>query len=130
MCALVSEVSYAFWPPEQPPQQQQPGGEGQACLPPLPDAGDADDEAAAQAMRDTLRQWSQRTVHWRDCVAAEERAPLLAALWHRLPPAGQLVCARSAVEQFEVLLAQYSGPRERQRWAQLLGCMQVRRGAA
>ncbi|GIL53318.1 hypothetical protein Vafri_8949, partial [Volvox africanus] len=63
--------------------------------------------------------WAQRTVHWRDCLAAERASPLLQELSPWFAPGRELTAADVACRQFQVLMDMFSGPRERQRWEEL-----------
>ncbi|GLC33618.1 hypothetical protein PLESTM_000092400 [Pleodorina starrii] len=69
--------------------------------------------------------WAQRTVHWRDCLAAERASPLLTELAPWLAPDRELLAADLACRQFQVLMDMFAGPRERQRWQQLQARMTV-----
>jgi hypothetical protein len=60
-----------------------------------------------------------------DCLAAQQQRPLLSELETVLGQDRQLVTSCAAVSQFEILLQQFSGPLERQRWSELLPQLRV-----
>lgn len=60
-----------------------------------------------------------------ECLAAQQQRPLLAELESFLGQDKQLVVSCAGVQQFEILLQQFSGPLERQRWAELLPRLKV-----
>lgn len=62
-----------------------------------------------------LQQWAQQVTHWQDCLAAEQQNPMLPILQPFLDRQ-RLVAAHAAVQQFEKLLEQFGGSKERQRW--------------
>ena len=51
-----------------------------------------------------------------DCVATEKVDPLMPQLMHYLHHNRPIYAAEGAVLQFELLLAQFGGPKERRRW--------------
>lgn len=55
-----------------------------------------------------------------DCLEAQQQRPLLDELEGVVGQGRELVVSCAAVSQFEILLQQFSGPTERQRWSQLL----------
>jgi hypothetical protein len=55
-----------------------------------------------------------------DCLQAQQQRPLLEELEGVVGQGRELVVSCAAVSQFEILLQQFSGPLERQRWSQLL----------
>uniref|UniRef100_A0A383WBF6 DUF1308 domain-containing protein n=1 Tax=Tetradesmus obliquus TaxID=3088 RepID=A0A383WBF6_TETOB len=67
-----------------------------------------------------LQAWAARTVHWRDCLAAQIQQPLLPQLHACLDNSQQLVTSCLAVQQFQALMDMFSGPIEQQRWQELL----------
>ncbi|KAF6260979.1 hypothetical protein COO60DRAFT_1504123 [Scenedesmus sp. NREL 46B-D3] len=72
-----------------------------------------------------LQAWAARTVHWRDCLAAQIQEPLLPQLHACLDNSQQLVASCLAVQQFQALMDMFSGPREQQRWQELLQGLRV-----
>lgn len=64
-------------------------------------------------------QWSQRNVHWRDCLAAERQGRLLDEL-QPLIQGRPLIASAAAVAQFESILQVVGGVNEKARWQQLL----------
>jgi hypothetical protein len=61
-----------------------------------------------------------RLSHSQDCLAAQIQQPLLPQLHACLDNSQQLVTSCLAVQQFQVLMDMFSGPREQQRWQELL----------
>lgn len=59
------------------------------------------------------------------CLEAQQQQPLMEELRRVMGGDKQLVVSCAAVSQFEILLQQFSGPLERQRWAQLLPQLRV-----
>jgi hypothetical protein len=55
-----------------------------------------------------------------DCLAAQIQQPLLPQLHACLDNSQQLVTSCLAVQQFQALMDMFSGPREQQRWQELL----------
>ncbi|EFJ51579.1 hypothetical protein VOLCADRAFT_87742 [Volvox carteri f. nagariensis] len=55
-----------------------------------------------------LEQWAQRTVHWRDCLAAEKSSPLMTELAPWLAPGRELLAAELACRQFQVLVDMFA----------------------
>lgn len=60
-----------------------------------------------------------------DCLAAQQQRPLLSELGAALGQDRELVVSCAAVAQFELLLQQFSGPTERQRWSELLPRLRI-----
>lgn len=60
-----------------------------------------------------------------ECLEAQQQRPLLSELETLVGQDRQLVVSCAAVSQFEILLQQFSGPLERQRWAQLVPQLRV-----
>jgi hypothetical protein len=58
-------------------------------------------------------------------LEAQQQRPLLSELETLVGQDRQLVVSCAAVTQFELLLQQFSGPLERQRWAQLLPQLRI-----
>ncbi|WIA28795.1 hypothetical protein OEZ86_011325 [Tetradesmus obliquus] len=57
-----------------------------------------------------LQAWAARTVHWRDCLAAQIQQPLLPQLHACLDNSQQLVTSCLAVQQFQALMDMFSVP--------------------
>lgn len=60
-----------------------------------------------------------------DCLEAQQQRPLLVELEGVVGQDRDLVVSCAAVSQFEILLQQFSGPIERQRWSRLLPQLRV-----
>ena len=60
-----------------------------------------------------------------DCVAAEKEKPLLAGMLQFLGTGIELFAAETVVQQFELLLSQFAGSRERERWRKLVTRLEV-----
>jgi hypothetical protein len=60
-----------------------------------------------------------------ECLEAQQQRPLLSELETLVGQERQLVVSCAAVTQFEILLQQFSGPLERQRWVQLLPQLRI-----
>ena len=60
-----------------------------------------------------------------DCIAAEREKPLLTDMLRFLGTSIKLFAAESVVQQFELLLSQFAGSRERERWRKLVTRIEV-----